>query len=82
VPKNPSDSMHHLRRRLGTHAKEHWPQLTGIQVRFRSGFANVAGWLPGWDQPLSLFRLRFNGVLHTRGPWSAPAASTSTGPIL
>ncbi|WP_239768787.1 ATP-binding protein [Streptomyces sp. CL12-4] len=68
MPKNPPESMqHHLRRRLGAHAKEHWPQLTYIQVRFRSGFAYVAGELPGEEQPLPLCRLRFTGVLHTWG---------------
>lgn len=68
MPKNPPESMqHHLRLRLGAHAKGHWPQLTGVQVRFRSGFAYVAGELPGEDQPLPLCRLRFTGVLHTWG---------------
>ncbi len=36
----------HLRRRLNARAKERWPQLTRIQVRFSSGFAYVAGELP------------------------------------
>jgi hypothetical protein len=68
VPKNPPESMqHHLRQRLDAHAKEHWRRLTGIQVHFRSGFAYVAGELPGEDQPLPLCRLRFTGVLHTWG---------------
>ncbi|WP_275902546.1 hypothetical protein [Streptomyces sp. RLB3-6] len=40
MPKNPPESMqHHLHHRLHARAKERWPQLTGVQVRFRAGFA-------------------------------------------
>lgn len=53
--------------RLNTRAKERWPQLGGIQVRFRVGFAYVAGKLPSKEEPLPLCRLRFTGVLHTWG---------------
>ncbi|MFI6688294.1 AAA family ATPase [Streptomyces sp. NPDC050485] len=68
MPKNPPESVqHHLRHRLNTHAKERWPQLSGIQVRFRAGFAYVAGELPGKQEPLPLCRLRFTGVPHTWG---------------
>ncbi|WP_371645294.1 ATP-binding protein [Streptomyces sp. NBC_00597] len=68
MPKNPPESMqHHLRQRLDAHAKERWPQLSGIQVRFRAGFAYVAGELTGDEEPLPLCRLRFTGVLHTWG---------------
>ncbi|MFJ5902003.1 hypothetical protein ACIQFZ_43470 [Streptomyces sp. NPDC093064] len=68
VPKNPPESMqHHLRVRLRDHARERWPQLSGVQVRFRTGFAYVAGETPGTEEPLPLCRLRFTGVLHTWG---------------
>jgi hypothetical protein len=68
VPKNPPESMQdHLRHRLNVRAKERWPQLARVQVRFRSGFAYVAGELPGEKEPLPLCRLRFTGVLHTWG---------------
>lgn len=68
MPKNPPESMqHHLRLRLSAHAKETWPQLADVQVRFRSGFAYVTGDLPCEEEPLPLCRLRFNGVLHTWG---------------
>ncbi|MFF8395942.1 hypothetical protein [Streptomyces sp. NPDC016172] len=65
MPKNPPESMqHHLRQRLAAHAKERWPQPSGVTVRYRAGFAYVEGGLP--DQaPLPLCRLRFSGVLHT-----------------
>ncbi|MFE5550236.1 hypothetical protein ACFQ71_41830 [Streptomyces sp. NPDC056534] len=68
MPKNPPESMqHHLRQRLNTRAGERWPQLSGVQVRFRTGFAYVAGQLPDEEDPLPLCRLRFTGVLHTWG---------------
>jgi hypothetical protein len=67
VPKNPPDSMQHsLRQRLNAHAKQHWPQLAGVTVRYRAGFAYVTGELTD-QEPLSLCRLRFTGVLHTWG---------------
>ncbi|HEY9370501.1 hypothetical protein [Streptomyces sp.] len=68
MPKNPPESMQdHLRHRLNVRAKERWPQLTRVQVRFRSGFAYVAGELPAEEEPLPLCRLRFTGVLRTWG---------------
>lgn len=67
VPKNPPESMqHHLRQRLRAHAKERWPQLSRVTVRYRTGFAYVDGELPG-GEPIPLCRLRFQGVLHTWG---------------
>jgi hypothetical protein len=58
---------HHLRQRLNNRAKERWPQLSSVRVRFRAGFAYVTGKLPGDEEPLPLCRLRFTGVLHTWG---------------
>jgi hypothetical protein len=67
VPKNPPDSMqHHLRVRLNTRAKDRWPQLARVEVRFRTGFAYVSGELKDGEQ-IPLCRLRFTGVLHTWG---------------
>ncbi|MET9388531.1 hypothetical protein ABZY09_48165 [Streptomyces sp. NPDC002928] len=67
MPKNPPESMqHHLRQRLNRHARERWPHVNAITVRFRSGFAYVAAELPG-EEPLPLCRLRFTGALHTWG---------------
>lgn len=57
---------HSLRQRLNAHAKQHWPQLAGVTVRYRAGFAYVTGELTD-QEPLSLCRLRFTGVLHTWG---------------
>ncbi|MFF9808407.1 AAA family ATPase [Streptomyces coeruleorubidus] len=67
MPKNPPESMqHHLRQRLNRHARECWPHVDAITVRFRTGFAYVAAELPG-EECLPLCRLRFTGVLHTWG---------------
>lgn len=67
MPTNPPESMqHHLRRRLNRHAHRRWPQVNGITVRFRAGFAYVAAELSG-RHTLPLCRLRFTGVLHTWG---------------
>ena len=67
MPKNPPDSMqHHLRVRLNARAKDHWPQLARVEVRFRTGFAYVSGELKDGEQ-IPLCRLRFTGVLHTWG---------------
>nr|QIY76651.1 hypothetical protein HEP84_03375 [Streptomyces sp. RLB1-33] len=57
---------HHLRQRLSRHARERWPQVDAITVRFRAGFAHVAAELPS-GHSLPLCRLRFTGVLHTWG---------------
>ncbi|GAA2980777.1 hypothetical protein [Kitasatospora sp. NPDC057738] len=67
MPKNPPESMqHHLRQRLNHHARERWPHVKAITVRFRAGFAYVAAELPG-EHSRPLCRLRFTGVLHTWG---------------
>ncbi|GLW59630.1 hypothetical protein [Kitasatospora phosalacinea] len=67
MPKNPPESMqHHLCQSLNRHARERWPHVDAVTVRFRAGFAYVAAELPG-GQNLPLCRLRFTGVLHTWG---------------
>jgi hypothetical protein len=65
--KNPPESMqHHLRQRLNEYARDRWPQLAEVQVRYRAGFAYLDGLLPD-GTVLPLCRLRFTGVLHTWG---------------
>jgi hypothetical protein len=75
--KNPPESMqHHLRQRLNEHARDRWPGLAEVQIRYRAGFAYIDAVLPdGHTQPLC--RLRFTGVLHTWG--FAIYAATSDG---
>lgn len=52
--------------RLARHARQHWPGLAGVEVRFRSNFAYVDGHLAdGTVQKLC--RLRYGGMAHTWG---------------
>jgi hypothetical protein len=49
-----------LQQRLSGRARERWPQLTGIDVRFRGAFAYIsASTTDGDTQPL--MRLRYGG---------------------
>jgi hypothetical protein len=45
---------------LQAHAREHWPQLTDLNVRFRGRFAYVEGALTD-GEVLPLCRLRYMG---------------------
>lgn len=48
------------------HAREHWPDLASVKVRFRAGFAYVDGEIT--DGPtIPLFRLRYGGSSHRWG---------------
>ncbi|MFJ8827471.1 AAA family ATPase [Streptomyces sp. NPDC102467] len=77
MPKSPPETMQqHLRQRLNRHARECWPHVNAITVRFRAGFAYVAAELPG-GKSLPLCRLRFTGGLHTWGFASYLASSDS-----
>lgn len=56
----PESTKTSLQQRLSARAHQRWPQLTDVQVRFRSNFAYVAAALPGGElQPL--MRLRYGG---------------------
>src|SRR6185437_119151 len=53
-----------LRQRLAARARERWPQLAGITVRYHGEFAYVAGQLPD-GTALPLCRLRYQlGLRH------------------
>jgi hypothetical protein len=55
-----------LASRLSTHAREHWPDLAAVKVRFRAGFAYVDGEIA--DGPtIPLCRLRYGGSAHRWG---------------
>ena len=56
------------------------PDLAGIDVRFRSNFADVEGRYPDGtvDTLEKLCRLRYGGVLHTWGFASTGSATTTT----
>jgi hypothetical protein len=56
----PDSTRTSLRQRLATRARERWPQLARITVRWRGEFAYIAGQLPD-GTTLPLCRLRYTG---------------------
>ena len=56
----PESTKTSLQQRLSARARERWPQLSGIDVRFRSNFAYVSARLPDGDT-IPLMRLRYGG---------------------
>ena len=56
----PESTKTSLRQRLAARARERWPQLAGITVRYHGEFAYVAGQLPD-GTTLPLCRLRYAG---------------------
>jgi hypothetical protein len=57
--KIPESTKSSLSQRLSTRAGERWPVLSGVKVRFRSGFAYVEGQIG--EEVTRLFRLRYAG---------------------
>ena len=49
-----------LQQRLSARARQRWPQLGGVDVRFRGAFAYVSAELPDGDT-MALMRLRYGG---------------------
>ena len=66
MPAIPGSTRDSIITRLNQHARQHWPQLAGVQVSYRSQFAYAAGILPGGEQ-IPLFRLRYGGSAHDFG---------------
>jgi len=64
--KIPDSTRNSLQQRLTARAREHWPQITRIQTRFRAGFAYVDAVLPDGDV-LPLCRLRYGGYANMWG---------------
>ena len=62
----PESTKTSLRQRLATRARERWPQLDGITVRWHGEFAYIAGRLSG-GTTLPLMRLRYAGSASTWG---------------
>jgi len=56
----PESTKTSLQQRLSAHARQRWPQLAGLDVRFRANFAYVTARLPEGDT-LPLMRLRYGG---------------------
>ena len=58
VPKIPDSTRNALHRRLAARARERWPQLADVRMRYRAGFAYIDGVLPD-GEVLQLCRLRY-----------------------
>ncbi len=62
----PESTKTSLQQRLTGRARERWPQLAGVDVKFRGGFAYVSGRLTN-DVTLPLMRLRYGGYAASWG---------------
>ena len=62
----PESTKTSLRQRLTSRARERWPQLSQIQVRYRAGFAYIDAALPN-GEVLKLCRLRYAGYANQWG---------------
>ncbi|TYC10149.1 hypothetical protein FXF52_40815 [Micromonospora sp. MP36] len=62
----PESTKTSLRQRLSAHARNRWPALTAVSVRYRGVFAYVDGRLPD-GTTLPLFRLRYGGYANQWG---------------
>jgi len=60
VPKIPDSTKNSLHWRLAARARERWPQLADVRMRYRAGFAYIDGVLAD-GQVLQLCRLRYLG---------------------
>ena len=66
MAKPPESTKTSLRQRLAARARERWPQLARITLRYHGEFAYVAGQLPD-GTALPLCRLRYAGSTSTWG---------------
>jgi hypothetical protein len=57
----PDSTKTSLQQRLSQRARDRWPALTRVQVRFRAQFAYIDGQLPD-GEILALCRLRYGGT--------------------
>ncbi len=60
MAKPPESTKTSLQQRLSAHTRTNWPQLAGIDTRFRGEFAYITGRLPDGEN-LPLMRLRYGG---------------------
>jgi hypothetical protein len=60
MPAPPASTKTSLGQRLSARARERWPALSKVDVRFRGAFAYVSGQLPN-GEVLPLCRLRYGG---------------------
>ena len=62
----PESTKHSLTVRLNDHARNRWPELAGIDVRFRANFVYINGRHPD-ATVIKLCRLRYGGSAHIWG---------------
>lgn len=65
MAKIPDSTQTSLKQRLSARARQRWPQITEIRVRYRAGFAYVEAVTDG--EELRLCRLRYAGSATTWG---------------
>ena len=66
MPAIPESTKTSLAQRLHAHARQHWPQLVAVHVRYRGHFAYITGELADGEL-LPLMRLRYGGSAHRWG---------------
>jgi hypothetical protein len=66
MPAIPASTKSSITLRLLDHAEQHWPQLTRVEVTYRSAFAYISGVLPDGER-IPLCRLRYGGSAHSFG---------------
>ena len=66
MPVIPESTKTSLAQRLRAHARQNWPQLVAVHVRYRSHFAYIDGELINGER-LPLMRLRYGGSAHRWG---------------
>lgn len=66
MPTPPPSTKTSLGQRLSAHARDRWPALARVQVRFHGQFAYISAQLPD-GEVLPLCRLRYGGSAHTWG---------------
>ncbi len=62
----PESTKHSLTIRLNDHARNHWPELARVDLRFRANFAYIDGHYPD-GTTIKLCRLRYGGSAHLWG---------------
>ena len=66
MPAIPESTKTSLAQRLRAHARQNWPQLAAVEVRYRGQFAYIEGELTDGER-LPLMRLRYGGSAHRWG---------------
>jgi len=76
MPAIPESTKTSLAQRLRAHARQNWPQLAAVHVRYRAQYAYVEGELTAGER-LPLMRLRYGGSAHRWGTAIYTASTNS-----